>query len=508
MVCVSLAARDADGMVKAADAARRAGADIVEVRLDRLSSCTAQNISRLRKRIDFIPAIATLRPDWEGGSYGGNEGDRAQLLEAAAKSGFDYLDLELGMDRRSLSSLLGLCKIRGVGTIVSHHDSFRTPGVKGIVRRIEGCALLGDIGKVAFFCASGRDAAAIMEAAAAARRAGLSFIAIGMGEPGRLTRELAPFIGSAMVYACLDRRHTTAEGQPEVGEIVSLWGGPSRRRRLSHQTALYGLMGHPLGHSLSPLMHNAAFKKLGMDAIYMPFDVKEDDLEGTLLALKAAGLRGANVTIPYKERIIAQLDGLDRAARKIGAVNTILNKDGRLTGYNTDARGFIDALKGAGVRLRNARALVIGAGGAARAAVFGLLGEKATVTVANRTIMRALELSKALGAPQIVVFGLEDIPRIVGDFDIVVNCTPAGMSGFESWSPVPARRLRRGMVVFDMVYNPVRTPLLAAAEKAGASTVSGMEMFIRQGMEAFRIWTGRTAPLDTIRGALASSQKR
>jgi 3-dehydroquinate dehydratase/shikimate dehydrogenase len=508
LICVSLAARDAKGVVKAARAARGAGADTVEVRLDRLRGLSAASVARLGRSIDFIPAIATLRPEWEGGAFAGSEDERIGLLAVAAESGFDFIDMELGMDRRRQNSLLGLCKERGVGTIVSHHDGVRTPGVTAVVRRIEKCASLGDIGKAAFFCASGHDAAAIMEAAGAARQKGLCFIAIGMGERGRLTRLLAPFIGSAMAYACLDRRHMTAEGQPEIGEIIRMWGGPVRRRRLSARTAIYALIGHPLGHSLSPIMHNAAFKRLGMDAIYMPFDVNEHDLEGTLLALGAAGLRGANVTIPYKEKIIAYLDGLDDGARRIGAVNTILNRGGRLRGFNTDVLGFIDALRGAGVRPRGARALVIGAGGAARAAVRGLLDERAIVTVANRSRGRALGLRRALGAPLMKVVSQKDIRAMVVGFDIVVNCTPAGMRGFGSWSPVPARLLHRGITVLDMVYNPVRTPLLAAAEKAGARTVSGMEMFIRQGMESLRIWTQRTVPLAAIRRALAGSQNR
>ena len=508
MICVPLPGRDVKWMVKAARAARRAGADIVEARLDHLRGITATMISQIGRRIDFIPAIATLRPEWEGGAFAGTEHDRAGLLEAAAESGFDFIDVELGMDRRRQNSLLGLCEKRGVGTIVSHHDMAGTPGVKGIIRRIGQCASLGDIGKVAFFCTSGQDAAAIVEAASAARRAGHRFVATGMGEPGTLTRELAPFIGSAMVYACLDRRHATAEGQPEVCDMVRLWGGNARRRGLSHRTALYGLLGHPLGHSLSPLMHNASFERLGMDAIYMPFDVKEDDIDSTLRALRAAGLRGANVTIPHKQRIIARLDRLDDAARRVGAVNTILVRGKRLLGYNTDVSGFIGALKGAGVRLRGARALVIGAGGAARAAVYGLLEERAVVTVANRSRENAIELKKKLGASQINVAGFEDIPAIVGGSDIVVNCTPAGMRGFLSQSPVPARLLHRDIAVMDMVYNPVRTPLLAAAEKAGAVTISGMEMFIRQGTGSLRIWTKRTVPLAAVRRSLAGRHDR
>jgi shikimate dehydrogenase len=341
-----------------------------------------------------------------------------------------------------------------------------------------------------------------------ARTSKTRFIALGMGGHGRITRLLGPFIGSAMVYACLASEKRTAEGQPRVGEISGMWSAVGRRKRIGPSTGLYGLIGHPLGHSLSPLMHNAAFRKLGMDAVYLPFDVEEEYLEGTILALKASGLRGANVTIPYKERIIPHLDRLDETARKTGAVNTIKNDKGMLTGFNTDVFGLIDALRASGARLGGARVLVMGAGGAAKAAVRGLLNEGASVTVANRTRGRALALRRALGARNVDVLDQNDLERAKMVADIIVNCTPLGMRNFPDVCPVPEALLRRCSVVFDMVYNPVRTPLLASAEKMGARTVSGMEMFIRQGMESFRIWTGKRAPEATIRRALAYSQKR
>jgi shikimate dehydrogenase len=255
-------------------------------------------------------------------------------------------------------------------------------------------------------------------------------------------------------------------------------------------------------------MHNAAFRALGLDALYMPFEVKEGSLEGTVLALKAAGLRGANVTIPYKERIMAHLDGLDEDARRIGAVNTILNRDGALIGCNTDVRGLIDALKEAGVRLNNARAVLIGAGGAARAAAYGLLKENARVTVANRTRKRAIALRRHFGDHVIDVVDLKALGKVMVDADILVNCTPTGMRGFTSKSPVHGEHIRRGMAVLDMVYNPVRTPLLRLAERKGARAISGLEMFIRQGMESLGLWTGRTLPVETLRRALADSQDR
>lgn len=505
LVCASLTAKDLKGLIKAARTGKTAGADMVELRLDHLEDCGARDLSELKRMID-LPAIVTVRRKTEGGRYGGSEGSRIRLLERAIALGFEYVDLELAIGPGALDRLGALCRERGVKSIVSFHDLARTPDVEQIVHKMRECARAGDIAKVAYAALSLRDSSRIIEAAQIARKNVTRFIVIGMGEPGRITRMIAPFIGSEIAYASLDGRRGTAKGQPGVKQLGRIWGTPGERKGVTPSTALYGLIGFPLGHSLSPAMHNAAFRALGLDAFYMPFEVREGSLEGTVLALKAAGLRGANVTIPYKERIMAHLDGLDEDARRIGAVNTILNRDGALTGYNTDVRGFIDALQGAGVRLDNARAVIIGAGGAARAAAYGLLKQNARVTVANRTRKRALALRRHLGGSGIVVVDLKALEKVLADADILVNCTPAGMHGFASKSPVHGGHIRRDMTVMDMVYNPVRTPLLRLAEIKGARAISGLEMFIRQGIESLRLWTGRAPPVGAIRRALADSQ--
>jgi 3-dehydroquinate dehydratase/shikimate dehydrogenase len=508
LVCVSLAARNPAELEVAARAGMRAGADILELRLDCLKDCGTRQLAGLRRRIGFLPLIATIRPTREGGAYRGSENLRLELLEQAIGCGFDYVDLELGMERARLDRLLALCRRRGVKSIVSYHDHARTPALKRIVRRIEQCASFGDIGKVAFAARSFQDSTRIIKAARAVGNKPLRFIAIGMGEHGTITRTLGPFLGSELVYAGLEGRRRTADGQQDVGELRRLWGAAGPGKRVTRSTKLFGLMGFPLGHSLSPLMHNTAFRALGIDAFYLPFEVEPEQLEGTLLALRAAGLRGANVTIPHKERMMRLLDGVDETAQKVGAVNTILNRNGNLTGYNTDVTGFTGALAAAGVRLEDASALVLGAGGAARAAVHGLLENGARVTVANRSRRRALGLREHLGARDIDVVDLRDVERLMGDADLLVNCTPVGMRSFARGSPVPIGLIRSDMAVFDMVYNPVRTALLAGAERRGATTISGMEMFILQGMESFRLWTGRTFPVKTIRRVLAHSQNQ
>jgi len=499
LICVSIAASDVLGLVRAARAAKRGGADLVEARLDHLARCGPEDLVRLRKRVNFIPVVATLRPAREGGRYRGSERLRTELLERAVECGFDYVDVELGTGKARLASLLELCRRRGVKSIVSRHELRGTPGVARMVRMMVRCASAGDLGKVAVAARSAGDTLRIIRAMRKARSQVPNFIAMGMGPAGRLTRTLGPFLGSAVVYAGLDRRRTTAAGQPDLESLGQLLG---ILKKASGSTQLYGLLGHPLGHSLSPAMHNAAFGALGLDAAYIPFDVGPGGLKGAFAALREAGLVGANVTIPHKQRIIPLLDGLDGAARSIGAVNTIVGRNGKMVGHNTDARGFVDALKEAHIGLEGAVAVVLGAGGAARAAVHGLLEEGALVTVFNRTAGRARELPDALGAPKIIVAGLPDLRRAVGGADILVNCTPVGMKGFSRGSPVPGRWLRRGLAVMDMVYNPVRTPLLLMAERRGARTVSGMEMFLRQGRESLRLWTGETLSVKVLEDAL------
>jgi 3-dehydroquinate dehydratase/shikimate dehydrogenase len=506
LVCVSLAKSKAEYLVRAARTARERGADLVELRLDRLKKCTRGDLSWLREHIDFIPVIATLRPKAEGGWYRGSEPARLALLEHAIDCGFEQVDLELGIGRLKLGRLRALARSRGVKLIVSHHDLSRTPSTAQVARRLESCARAGDLGKAAFFASSPRDMVRIIEAARRSRRTAPGAVAIGMGEAGALTRTLGPFLGAKLVYAGLDEKSLTAGGQPDISGLRRMWAVAGGIGRVSGRTRLFGILGHPLGHSLSPLVHNTAFLKLGMDAAYLPFDVDAGALAPTLEALRAAGLRGANVTIPHKTAVIPLLDGIEAHAKKIGAVNTIVCRGGKLRGHNTDVAGFVGALRSAGVKLEGARALVAGAGGAARAAVVGLLDNGASVTVINRTRRRALALAGHLGDDQISVAGQCDMGSAASRSDIVVNCTPAGMRGFSGPCPVPPRSIRRGTAVMDMVYNPVRTRLLGQAEKRGARTVSGMEMFIRQAEAAFWLWTGLPFPETAVRRALSHSR--
>ncbi|MFB6074379.1 MAG: shikimate dehydrogenase [Haloarculaceae archaeon] len=258
---------------------------------------------------------------------------------------------------------------------------------------------------------------------------------------------------------------------------------------------VYALIGDPVGHSLSPPMHEAAYEALGLDARYVTF---EPDAAGA--AVRAAdelGVAGLNVTIPFKQDVLAAVEPDDLAAR-IGAVNTVDLTGERPTGHNTDAAGAVRALREHDVAL-SGTAVVVGAGGAGRAVAFGLADEGMRVRVANRTVERAEDLAAAVGGTG---HGLDALPELLAEADVLVNCTSVGME--EDASPVPADALHGGLAVLDAVYAPVETRLLRDAAAAGATTVDGAWMLLYQGVAAFERWTGREAPVAAMNEALRS----
>lgn len=270
-----------------------------------------------------------------------------------------------------------------------------------------------------------------------------------------------------------------------------------------------GIIGYPLGHSISPAMHNAAFKKLGLDYEYVPFEVKPEDLEEALKGLRALHIAGFNVTIPHKETIVPLLDDVTKVARIIGAVNTVLNQEGKLIGYNTDGAGFIDSLKeDAGIDPKGKNAVVLGAGGASRA-VSIMLAEAGAQTIVLSDILedKAKELAEYVKS----YFGIEvfnvlpnshDLQKAINDADILVNSTPIGMHPKTDQSPLAKEvKLHQKLLVYDLVYNPKVTKLLKEAKAVGCKTCSGLGMLIRQGAIAFTIWTGEEAPIEVMRKA-------
>jgi len=259
---------------------------------------------------------------------------------------------------------------------------------------------------------------------------------------------------------------------------------------IDQHTQLYGVIGNPVRHSLSPAMHNAAFAARGINAAYLAFEVV--DLEGCIKGVRSLGVKGLSVTIPFKQDVIPLLDDVDGLARDIGAVNTLVNEGGYLKGFNTDAMGALRALEEK-TDLSGKRVVIAGAGGAARAIGYILKLQEMEIVIANRSQSRGMALSESLGCRFVNLKKLADIKA-----DILINTTPVGMFPDVDECPIPQEALREGMVVMDVIYNPFKTKLLATAEARGCLIINGLPMFIYQGAEQFRLWTGLDAPVDVM----------
>ncbi|MEK6692287.1 MAG: shikimate dehydrogenase [Nitrospirota bacterium] len=273
---------------------------------------------------------------------------------------------------------------------------------------------------------------------------------------------------------------------------------------ITGKTKIIGIFGYPVEHTLSPYMHNAAFEAMGLDYCYIPFRVRPENLKTAINSIKALSLQGVNITIPHKEAIIPYLDELDREAELIGAVNTVLNKEKRLIGYNTDGRGFVRSLREDGrIDPRGKKIMIIGAGGAARAIAFTLAIEGAgKIFIKDIIEEKAKELSSAISNKiSAEAIYIKDLKDRIGDVDILINATPLGMKK-EDPLPVLPELLSQGLIVYDIVYNPPETPLLKEAKKRGAKTLGGLGMLLYQGALSFKIWTGQEPPVDVMRKEL------
>jgi shikimate dehydrogenase len=273
-------------------------------------------------------------------------------------------------------------------------------------------------------------------------------------------------------------------------------------------TGVVALLGYPVEHSRSPAMHNAAFAAAGLDLVYLAFAVPPGELAAAVRGIRALGLRGANVTVPHKQAIIAYLDTVSPLAARIGAVNTIVNNAGCLKGYNTDASGFVASLKEQGFSPRDKEVVILGAGGAARAVAFALHEAGcARLVIANRDLEKAAALAAALAAygAAAEVCGLAgaELAFSLAGSELVVNATSVGMWPHPEATPVPAASLQAGQWVYDLVYNPLQTRLLREARQRGCHTLTGLSMLLYQGAEAFRLWTGVVPPLAVMQQALA-----
>lgn len=277
---------------------------------------------------------------------------------------------------------------------------------------------------------------------------------------------------------------------------------------ITAETKVCCIIGDPVSHSLSPTMHNAAFQELGLDYVYLAFQVTSSQLREVMDGVRGLGIRGMNVTVPHKERCVRFLDKVDATAKEVGAVNTILNDSGKLFGYNTDGMGAYSALREAGVDPADKKIVMIGAGGASRSIAYTLAPRARMMVILNRTAARASRLAKEISARSKSVRGLTldslASKASLEEADLVINATSVGMRPAIDETPVDASLINPDATVFDIVYNPVETKFLREARSKGARTIDGVGMLVHQGAEAFRMWTGREPPLATMRKAVLS----
>ena len=275
---------------------------------------------------------------------------------------------------------------------------------------------------------------------------------------------------------------------------------------ISGKTKICGIIGDPVEHTMSPRMQNAAFQAKRLNFVYLPFKVKKEELENAIQGVRALNIRGLNITIPHKVTVLPFLDKIDPLAEKIGAVNTLVNEDGVLKGYNTDATGFLKALLSEKIEIKDKRVLILGSGGAARAIAFSLVEKGASLTILNRHPISAINLAERIKA----IFGIDvealefsenNLKISLEKADILVNTTSLGMTPNVEVSPIPAKLMHPGVIVFDIIYNPLKTRLLMEAEMRGLRVITGIEMLIWQGAYAFELWTGESAPLEIMRTA-------
>ncbi len=423
------------------------------------------------------PWIATVRASFEGGQFQGTEKERAAWLHALAPHA-DYVDVEFRSELRNES-------FGSTRKIVSLHDFEATPPdllpLRDAMSRVPSAALI----KLAVHANTGRDFETLL---AVGKNSTLPVAFMAMGDRGRWTRTLAPRLGSALVYAATPGTEGTAPGQVDVNELIEL----GRVAAQSSATKVFAVTGNPLGHTLSPVLHNTAFRAAGLDAVYV--SLWTDSFHESLRLADQLSIQGLSITIPFKEDaagVVSKWIDPQDGGERTGACNTLVREGNSWVGANTDTGGFLNALNAAIARqdLSSTRALVLGAGGAARAAVVALRGVQARVTVASRNRRRASELADEFQSDHADV-----TEALVAHHDLIVNATPVGMHPMAESCPIPRGCLRSHHTVLDMVYRPRVTTLLQEAKRAGATAIEGMEMFLHQAARQFSLFTAQPFP--------------
>ena len=496
-ICVCIGHADASEAASAALLSCDHGELLLELRIDMLAepALGQRIIRRIRRRHPDAVVLATCRRRQNGGRFRGTVQEQQALLRAAAEAGARLVDLEIETveeDPRAVASFQDLA-----ATLVSYHNFEKTPALGPVLRRLEKAG--ADYYKIATTVRKPSDNLKLL---ALCRERG-NLVVAGMGETGAASRLLSPSYGGLFTFAAPDPRRRamarrtakptaqpTAPGQLLASDVRQLYRVQVRQAA----TKAFGVIAKPVAHSMSPLIHNRAFKSTRFDGIYLPFLVEPTHLADFFRLLRELPLAGVSVTLPHKRRVVRLLDGVDEAAAGLGAVNTIYWKRGKLIGANTDVDGIARPLAKR-AKLNRSRALVVGNGGAAVAAVFALQRAGAEVWITGRNAPRVKRFARSYGARSI------EFARLGGDyFDILIQATPVGMHPRVRGNLFPKRI--PADIVFDLVYNPVRTALLEHAEAEGKTVISGVEMFVEQAAAQFRIWTGREPPLEVMRAAV------
>ncbi len=432
--------------------------------------------------------IATCRRREGGGRYKGSVAKQLVHLAEAIRAGCQWYDLEVETTSVCPPELLDV--ILGEGRQLRSAHFFQ--GMPPDLKRVAADLWQGrpDAIKIAAKCDSLAESVNLLKFAKSQR----NIVAIPMGDVAAPVRLLSTREGSLFTYAPVQQ--ATAPGQVSLEEAKKLYHAD----KIDRHTRVYGVIGHPIGHSLSPMMQNAGFQARGIRAVYLPFLVH--DLKDFVGAIKPLGIKGFSITIPHKERILRYLDGCDPLAKKIGAVNTVVvGGNGKLYGYNTDYVGVLRTLQ-TRIPLQNSRVLILGAGGAARAVAFALAEAGSSVCVHARRIEQAKSLACAAGGEAIT---RKQLRREF--FDAIVNATPVGMYPNIQQSPLAANELNCRLV-FDTIYRPRETRLLQLAARRGIQTVSGVDMFVAQGTAQWEIWTGERAPEQAMRRSVIRALER
>jgi 3-dehydroquinate dehydratase/shikimate dehydrogenase len=491
MLCVTIGRSRHAAMLAEYEYLGRSGADLTEMRLDFIGrSIDLRRLLATR----HTPVLITCRRREDGGRWDRTETERLMILRTAIASGVDFVDLEEDIAAE-------IPRYGSTKRIISLHNFDYTPENLAEIHQ-QLAARDADIVKIATMANSFEDCVRMMDLV---KKAKIPTVGICMGEIGMVTRILALPLGSPFTYCAMTQDRKLAPGQIAFDLMKNLY----RPKEINAETQIFGVVADPVAHSLSPLIHNTAFRYHNINARYLPFRAPDADLESFVRWCRESGVGGLSVTIPHKERMLGLVDEAEAAAVEIGALNTVVFRGEGAAGYNTDYRAAMDCLQQAlktQKTLQNItgrdedlfmgrKVLLLGAGGVARAVGYGARQRGAIVTVTGRSKERSDELAESLGGNSIA---WSDRHSMVPG--ILVNCSPVGMHPDVDSTPYDIdEKFSSDTIVFDTVYNPENTVLIKAAKKAGCFYVNGLDMFVRQAAYQYKLFTGLEAPVDVMR---------